>query len=186
MKKMSITTAVVLLLAAGMAVGQGGFGQGKGGPGFGWDQPMGPGGGMHHKGCRMSGLQHEMPGLRMILAAGDEINLTAEQRTKLEKMIMEFQKTRIDRQAELKKARLDLGALMRKDDAVETEVMAAIDKVSSLRTEMQKMRYRHHKQVKTVLTEEQLSKLKDLRKEHSKKRGDKDRPGRQGRFGPGW
>ncbi len=186
MKKLSMTTAIVLLLSAGMAVGQGGFGRGKCDPGFGSGRPMGHGGGMNHKMCKMSGPRHEMPGMRMILAAGDEINLTAEQRDMLEKMMTEFQKTRIDRQAELKKAQVDLKALMRKDDAVESEVTAAIDKVSGMKAEMQKMRYRHQKQVKAVMTEEQRDKLKQLRKEHGKKRGDVDRPGRRGGFGHGW
>ncbi|MDH4155779.1 MAG: Spy/CpxP family protein refolding chaperone [candidate division Zixibacteria bacterium] len=186
MKKLSITLAVVLLLAAGMALGRGGFDRGSCDPGFGADGPARHGSGMGHKMCGKSGPRQDMPGIHMILAAGDEINLTAEQRGKLEKMMTEFQKTRIDRQAELKKAGVDLGTLMRKDDAVESEVSAAIDKVSGLKAEMQKMKYRHRKQIKAVLTEEQLNKLKQMHKERCSKRGDMDRPGRQGGFGRGW
>ena len=118
---------------------------------------MGMGG--HGMGMKGDGL-----GVKRILMVGDEINLTDEQEQRLEKMMDEFQVQRIDKQAEVKKARLGLQAMMR-DEASESDVMQGIDNVSRLQADMHKMQYQHHQQVKSVLTQEQIDKLKELRKE---------------------
>ena len=115
-----------------------------------------------HEG-RMGGPGHRNPGLRGILAHGDEINLTDDQRDKLEVMQTTFQMEGVDQKAKVEKARITLKALMR-DEASTGEVNAAIDEVSRLQAEMKKMRYRHLTEAKSVLTEDQLDKLKSLRK----------------------
>ena len=51
-----------------------------------------------------------------------------------------------------------------RDDADQSAVNAAIDKVAALKADMQKMRYDHQQKVHGVLTKEQLGKLKDLKK----------------------
>lgn len=118
----------------------------------------------------------EMPGLRMILTVGDEINLTDEQRDRLEKMVVDFQIQKVDQEARVKKAKIRLKALMRDDDASESEVMSAIDEVGRLKAEMKKMHYHHFVEAKKALTGEQIDKLKQMRKEkkrpcHRRERG---------------
>lgn len=149
------TVAGLLLLTLGVAA------QGKGmmgglhfdgrcfnsdGPGF---QGRGQGG--------------EGPYLGGILRMADEIGLTPEQKD----AVLKLQKThgveRIDLQANLEKAELELKNL-RLSDAADTEILAAMDKVGRFKTDLQKMRYRHQQAMKNVLTEEQRGKLKEMRK----------------------
>jgi Spy/CpxP family protein refolding chaperone len=127
----------------------------------------GPGCGMH-QGMRGRGGLGDGMGVQMILRHADDIKLTDEQKDKLEGMIADFKTESIDARAALEKARVELGDLMRRD-AAESDVMSGIDKVARLRADMQKMRYRHHQQVKGVLTDEQVQQLKDLRRDFGKR-----------------
>lgn len=99
----------------------------------------------------------------MLLHMADKIGLNDEQKGKIKSMMEEFGLEKIDMKAELEKAKLKLKHL-RHNDASENEVLAMMDKVGQLRTEMQKMKYRHHQAVKSVLNDEQLEKLKELKK----------------------
>jgi len=137
--------------------------QGQKGGGGGDCNMTGPHGGKGGHGMGM-GIKGDGLGINRILMAGDEINLTDEQEQRLEKMMDEFQVQHIDKQAEIKKARLGLQAMMR-DEAPESDVLQGIDDVSRLSAEMHKMKYQHHQQVKSVLTQGQIDKLKELRKE---------------------
>jgi Spy/CpxP family protein refolding chaperone len=117
-------------------------------------------------------------GIRHLLAVGDEINLSDDQQAKLEQMIVEFRLEGIDLKASIEKAQVELQALKR-DDAVESDVMRAIDDVARLKAEMHKMQYRHHQQAKAVLTDDQIDQLKQLRKERFKEgRKFREKPGR--------
>ena len=175
MKKL-LTLTLILALAATTVVMAQPAPRGGGncdGPGF------GPQGGKHHG---MGMHKRDGAGLRMILAHGDEIGLTDQQREQLEKMQFDFQTQRVDQKASLEKAEIKLRTLMR-DEADEAQVMAAIDNVSKLKADMQKMRYKHRMEAKSVLTEDQATKLKELRK--NCRDFNKQRPGGQGR-GPGF
>ncbi len=103
-------------------------------------------------------------GVHRLLMAADEIGLSDEQQDQLKQMGVEFKMQQIDRQAELKKARLQLHAYMREQDAVEGDVMRMIDDVSRLEADVRKMRYVHQRQVRALLSDEQADKLKELRK----------------------
>lgn len=155
MKKLLIFTLILTLAASTVAFAQ--------------QRPLAPGNcdgpgkqGRHHGMSMRDGA----PGLKVILAHGDKINLTDDQRETLENMKTDFQMQRVDQKAELEKAKIKLKALMR-DEAGESDVNAAIDNVSKLKANMQKTRYAHAQKVKSVLTEDQVNKLKQLRKECS-------------------
>jgi Spy/CpxP family protein refolding chaperone len=107
----------------------------------------------------------EFPGIKMLLAVADEINLTSDQKDKLKKLMVDFKLAQVDQKAKVKKAEIKLRALMRDEDANDSEVMTAIDEVARLKAELQKLRYRHRKEVRSLLTAEQIEKLKELRKE---------------------
>ncbi|MFQ6007721.1 MAG: Spy/CpxP family protein refolding chaperone [Candidatus Zixiibacteriota bacterium] len=144
----------------------------------GWNHPgkPGPGHGM--------GMPDGHDGQMMILKHADEIGLTDAQKEKLEQMIVDFNLEKVDLQAELKKAKIKLQALLRKEDARETEVYTAIDDATRLKAELHKMRYRHHKAIRNLLTDKQIDRLKELRKERREKmRG--PHPG-MGPGGPGF
>jgi Spy/CpxP family protein refolding chaperone len=152
MKKALLISFAALLMLAPAAFADHGRGCGPGhGPGHG----DGPGMGM---------MGMRTPGIQMILRHADDINLTDEQKTKLEAMRAEFQIERIDQKAELEKAQVRSHTLMM-DDAPEAEVLRAIDEVTRLQGEMKKMMYSHHQAVKAVLTDAQIDQLKELRAE---------------------
>jgi Spy/CpxP family protein refolding chaperone len=93
-------------------------------------------------------------------------------------MATQFRLEKVDKDAAVKKARITLRALMR-DDAGESQVSAAIDEVSRLNADLKKMQYRHHQQMKGLLTDEQQKKLKELRCDSPGFRG-KGEPGQRG------
>ena len=171
MRKATILLAALLLLISTGAFAQAnkpGVCDGDGPHGR-FNQGMGRGAGFGHgMGGRM-GMPDGQPGIRHLLAVADEIELTDDQKNRLESMTVDFQTQRVDAQAEVKKAEITLRSLMRDDDASESAVLAAIDNVSRLKADLQKMRYQHRQQVKSVLTDEQQEKLKELRKDFGKR-----------------
>jgi len=166
MKKTIVLTLLLALAVSSVVVAQNPGRQGQRGfadwPGDGPRMEGHRGFRGHDKGF---GQDQKMPGIQRILAHGDEINLTDQQREKLEKMAVDFKLAAVDQKAKLEKAQINLHAFMRDDGVAESTVMAAIDEVSDLKAEMQKMRYRHFQQAKSVLTAEQIDQLKDMRRE---------------------
>lgn len=159
MKKFLAISVVVLLAMFASVIAQPGHpGMGNFGPGF--------------KQCEGQGehfakkpKHHKKPGIEMILKAGDEIGLTDKQRNELEMMMVDFAMEKVDRKADVKKAKIRLAAIMRNENTPESEVLGAIDEVAGLKAELKKMKYLHRRAVKSVLKEEQIEKLKELRKE---------------------
>ena len=130
------------------------------------------------------GMHADTPGIGMILAVADEINLTDEQKEKLERMMVDFKLAKVDQRAKVEKAKIRLKVLKRDENANENEVMATIDEVARMKADLHKMCYRHHREVRSLLTDEQIDKLKELRKERMKKhKGPRQGP-RHG-MGPG-
>lgn len=184
MRKGLILLTVVLLLAPLSGMAQHDDDHDMSGPmggrmGMGHPGPDGDGPG---HGRRGGGLQH-------LLAMGDEIGLTDQQRDQLKQLQLDHKIETIDRRAELKKAQVRLRALMREENADGGEVERAIDEVAGLRADLQKARYAHRKQIHAVLTEEQIDKIKELRQGHFGKAKrmfeEGKRMHRRGRFGRG-
>jgi len=97
------------------------------------------------------------PGI--LLRMADEIGLDANQKIQIAKMNEEHALLRIDKEAELEKAELRLHHLMNSDGA-EKEVLAAMDKVGALKSDLKKMQYQHRNSVKALLDADQLKRLK--------------------------
>jgi Spy/CpxP family protein refolding chaperone len=118
----------------------------------------------------------------MIFRMADEIGLTEKQKTEIMQLMEKNAMQRIEKEAELEKAQVKLRHL-RMSEAPESEILYAMDRVGALKTELRKMQFQHHNQIKALLTEEQLDKLEELRKDFQSK----NRSGRfQGRGdGPG-
>ena len=168
MKKTTLIAVVVVTMLASLTLAQAGPG-GQGQCPFGND----PGSGRQFNGMDR-GCGHGMhmqkggPGIQMILGMSDELALTADQKTKLEKMKSDFAMERIDRQAALEKAQVKLRGFMSDDNASETNVNMAIDEVARLKADLQKMSFNHHKQVQATLTDQQVAKLKEFRMQSRK------------------
>jgi Spy/CpxP family protein refolding chaperone len=165
MKRSALIVAVAILLTASLAYaghgrhGRTGFGQGMDG------DFVGPG---------------------MALRWADEIGLDDNQKAQLDKLAQEHGTARIEKEAELEKAQLKLRH-MRMNDAPDSEVLAMMDMIGAMKTEMRKMAYTHRQAVREVLTAEQLDKIRELRgewrKSHRQSRGEGFGPGKD--FGPG-
>ena len=87
----------------------------------------------------------------------------------LETMMVEFKLAKVDQQAKVEKAEIRLRALKHDKNSNESEVMAAIDETACMKADLHKMRYRHQREIHNLLTDEQIDKLKELRKERMKK-----------------
>lgn len=124
---------------------------------------------LHH------GMKHDRMhngfGIKGLLRNAVEINLSDDQKEKLKTMEYNFQLERVDLEADVEKAQIELGSLMHDENASEQNVFKAIDKVTALKADIKKMHYRHRKAIGEVLTAEQKEQLKYLRKERMEKRG---------------
>jgi len=185
--KKTIVILLTLALAAPAALlaqpGPGAMDRPGGGPvGFGGRDCTGDGphGFMGRHGGR--GMRGGFVGVSSFMAFADEIELTDVQKDQLEALQVKNRKEGIDKHAELEKARVDLRALKRDDQAAESAVLRQIDVVSGLEADLEKMRYSHRKEMKAVLTEDQINKLEDLRKERRLER----RQGRGQGYGQGF
>jgi len=158
---------MAVMLAAGAAFAQPGDCP-MGGRGDG----MGRGGG---HGMRGHGGGHGGGGMLLMMA--DELALTDPQKAEIGQMTEKFGLERIDNEAALDKAELKLRTL-KMNDASDNDILKAMDEVGRLRTEMQKMRFKHRQAMHGVLTAEQQEKLKEMRKDRMEKRFDCDGHGR--------
>jgi Spy/CpxP family protein refolding chaperone len=113
-------------------------------------------------------------GIGMILRNAEKLELTDDQRTKLEEMQTDFQLLAIDQRAKIEKAAVQMRGLMRDDKAAATSVDAQIDQMAKLRAEMAKMTYHHMADARAVLTDKQRETLKQTMGSRRGMRGDVD------------
>ncbi len=183
MKKFTIITVIAALTFAVTAFA---------GPGMGWRGDCSFDGPRHsgQRGACMRGPSgQDGPGPRLILRLADDLELTDDQVSRLEALQTQFSKDMVDRRADVQKAQIELRSL-RRDKATESDVNAAIDKMTRLQAENMKTRYRHRQQVESLLTEQQLDKLEEIGRKglrdgdgvKGKRRGDRDKFG----GGPGY
>jgi len=91
----------------------------------------------------------------------EKLDLTADQIKKMKDLHVDARKKTIPLTADLKLARLELREMIR-DGASETAVDSKIDQISSIRSEIQKVRTRVHLSVVNMLTAEQKEKLETM------------------------
>lgn len=97
------------------------------------------------------------------------LELTAEQRTKMESLKLAQAKQMAQLRADLKVARLDLRAAMRRDEPDAAEVKARVAAVNSARSLILESRVNHRLKVNSVLTTEQRTRLREMRRDRSGK-----------------
>jgi hypothetical protein len=153
MKRNLIILAAILLMVP-LALYAQGRGERGSGMGMGHGQGMGMCGGP-----MMDDDDFVHPG--MLLRCADELGLNEDQQNQILKMNEEHAMARIDREAELEKAQVKLHHLMINDGS-EKDILSAMDKIGTLRTEMKKMNFQHFRQVKGILNADQIKKFKEL------------------------
>ena len=140
-----ITLAAVGLLSTSIAFAQGGPPQGGGR------------GSMHHPGNGMQGFRARRAEVMK------ELDLTDAQKTKIADIRDRQMRKGIQQQADLRIASLDLGKLMRADKPDQRAIDSQIDKMATMRASLQKARIGAMLEMRSVLTDDQRQKLKDLR-----------------------
>jgi Spy/CpxP family protein refolding chaperone len=106
----------------------------------------------------------------MLLKFKDEIQLTAEQVSKIEKMTDLFQEAAIRKHADIKVKGLKLRSYL-KDEQVDRKKMGnMIREIAKMRTDMQVDHMNYLLDLKELLTPEQIAKIESLKKESRHKR----------------
>lgn len=98
-------------------------------------------------------------------ALAKELNLTAEQKKKLEDIRFSQQRKAVSMRADVQVAEMDLRQLMRAERPDQRAIEAQIDKIADLRATLQKSRVATLLEMRSVLSPEQLKKWRELRTE---------------------
>ncbi len=114
-------------------------------------------------------------GMRGGMAA---LELTDEQKEKMNSLRSAHQKAMVDLRAAHQKARIDLGEIRRQDNPSASDIQAKVDAVTAAQGKIMAREIQHSMDVKNLLTVEQKEKLGEMR------RG--GRMGFRGRGGPGF
>ncbi len=91
-----------------------------------------------------------------------QLNLTDEQRAKVEKIHLNGQKGMIPLRNNIQEKNAQLRTLRMSDDYDEAAVNALIEEIGELRTAMMAMRTGHQQQIREILTEEQRIKFDSM------------------------
>ncbi len=112
--------------------------------------------GMGMRGALRQGMQHRAEMLR-------RLDLNADQRRRIAGIRDRQMRHGIQARADIRIAMLDLGRMLRAERPDKAQIDAQIDKVARLRAELQKSRVASLLEVRTVLTPDQLQKLRQGR-----------------------
>ena len=104
----------------------------------------------------------ERPLITFMLDHRDELALTPEQTTRLEALRNDFTRESIRREADIRVAEMDLGALLAEDRLDMAKVEAKVRELAKLRADLRIERLRTIEQGRAVLTPEQRTKLQGL------------------------
>jgi hypothetical protein len=99
-----------------------------------------------------------------------ELELSDEQLDRLEALKVGHELEKVDLQAALHKAKIQLRAKMRDLETSERDAFAAIDEVGRCEGELRKMRYRHLRAAQAILSEGQREKVRRFHQQHVRER----------------
>lgn len=99
----------------------------------------------------------------------EKLNLSEEQKSALKAIRKETQTKIEELNAELRKAHKELGELLKKSEASESEIYRKVDEIGGLQKKMLEVRIESLLKSRKVLTPEQREKLKEMWQERGKK-----------------
>jgi len=117
----------------------------------------------------------------MLLKFKDEIGLTEEQVSKIEKMSNLFQEAVIRQQADIKVKGLKLRSYLKEEKVDRKKMETMIREIAKMRTDMQVDHMNYLLDLKELLTPEQIEKIESLKKERRHKRMEKRKYFKEGR-----
>lgn len=123
--------------------------------------------------------QHGGPGhfgglrLRLLLTpqAAEELNLTADQQKKLKELCYSHQEKVLEIKQKIEREQLELKKLMDADEPNESKIKAKVREIGSLRTDLQLAQVDTYFAACEILTDEQIEKIKSLRRVGPRRRG---------------
>ncbi|TET22047.1 MAG: periplasmic heavy metal sensor [Candidatus Stahlbacteria bacterium] len=129
--------------------------------------------------------QHGGPGhfgglrLRLLLTpqAAEELNLTADQQEKLKELCYSHQEKVLEIKQKIEREQLELKKLMDADEPNESKIKAKVREIGSLRTDLQLTQVDLYFAARNILTDEQIEKIKSLRRGGGRHRGPRRRGG---------
>lgn len=111
----------------------------------------------------------------------EKLNLTEEQKTKLEELIKTQREGMKEKRAKMSEAMKRQMDLMNAEEIDESKVMASIDEVFALRCAMAKDQVKRVIAVKNILTPEQIKKANEIKAEFRDRGGRRPEAGERGR-----
>ncbi len=133
-------------------------------------QRWGGGPGMHRMGMHGHRGFGERGGGMMRLAENPRVRaalgLTDDQVAKLHTIGVDAEKASVQNRADMQLRRIELRELMRADNPDESAIMAKMDQVNALQGKMEKARVQAMLSARSVLTTDQIKKLKAMRENH--------------------
>ena len=131
--------------------------------------------------------QHGGPGhfgglrLRLLLTpqAAEELNLTEDQQDKLKELCYSHQEKVLEIKQKIEREQLELKKLMDADEPNESKIKAKVREIGSLRTDLQLAQVDLYFAARNILTDEQIEKIKSLRRGEGRHRGPRRRGFRQ-------
>lgn len=118
----------------------------------------------------------------------EELNLTEQQQQKMDDLRFQHQKAMIQKNADLKEAKLEMRNMMQKTEVDEKAVLGKQKQISALKAEIAEARLKHRLEMRKVLTPEQREKMNKMRRDRDKFRKfhrDGERPRLRGKRGEG-
>ncbi len=95
----------------------------------------------------------------------EQLNLTDQQKAKVEELRLKHQEQMIDMRAELEKARLENQKLRNSDNLNRSDVISQTKKMNNIKNNMAESRVNHKMDVYELLTDEQRKIWNDLKKD---------------------
>ena len=89
----------------------------------------------------------------------EDLNLTDQQQQKMDDLKFQHQKAMIQKNADLKEAKLEMRNMMRKTEVDEKAVLGKQKQISTLKAEIAEARLKHRLEMRKVLTPEQFEVL---------------------------
>ena len=177
MKSLGIVLASAFV-AGGLAVAQGPGGPGGSGMGLGFGQHRPP----MERAFGADGERGQFWNNPRIAA---QLKLTDEQRKAMNGIMQDHRMKLIDLRANLEKAEVEMGPLMKADQPNEAAILAAIDKVAQARAELEKGNARFLLAIRGQLTPDQWKQMQAMHENRGSFRGERgEERGRWGQGGP--
>ena len=126
--------------------------------------------GYAHKKQKKSVAEKVYKKAKMIYLYQDELNVTEDQLDQIHELKVSLKKDLIRKKAELKIVKVDIKSLLYEDDIDVKAVNKLIDQKYEIKKAKAKKAVESYAQLKKILTKEQLEKLKDISREHKKKK----------------